>query len=620
MCGIAGIVIKGADRIGGDIAARTNAALDAMESAIIHRGPDEAGRHVEGGWGFLNRRLSIIDIAGGTQPFYSADKRFGLVYNGETYNFTRLRETLEAEGARFESHTDSEVVLRQFERDGVSAFSKFDGMYGACIWDSRERVVYVARDAFGIKPVYIYEDGERIAFASEIGALLALASVEHGMDLSLDHRGVADYATFRYTCTPYTVFRNIRRLSAGEYAQVECDQNHGDRFGGARLTIHKHTDLCAIEPFETIGTLDEEAERLHDLLRDSVRDRLVGEAPVALLLSGGLDSSIVAVLLHELGVNLEAFNIGFPEVNEFAFSAAVAEHTGITVHNVEMTVQELIDGLDDVVAAIDEPVADPACFPLYRLCHEVKKHATVVLSGEGADELFSGYPQHRLVQRPLHEGGISGALTGPDFERFNRESFYFLDAARYLRTTDGASGWRRHRSTMVGASPLRAMTNYDLSTWLAEDLMMKADKVLMRHSLEGRFPFLQDDILRLAQSIPDSYRMSPEGVGKLILRKAFNHRLPRLLLERPKMGFTTPTADMLTAMRDDIRDTIEAVRTDEIAGIIDLDEVSALADRFEDGAQAEALRLWTLFILLRWFAGPGKAGGANRSAALAGAV
>ena len=142
----------------------------------------------------------------------------------------------------------------------------------------------------------------------------------------------------------------------------------------------------------------------------------------------------------------------------------------------------------------------------------------------------------------------------------------------------------------------------------------------MRHSLEGRFPFLQDDILRLAQSIPDSYRMSSEGIGKLILRKAFNHRLPRLLLERPKMGFTTPTADMLTAMRDDIRDTIEAVRTDEIAGIIDLGEVSALADRFEDGAQAEALRLWTLFILLRWFAGPGRAGASVSSAALAGAV
>ena len=222
---------------------------------------------------------------------------------------------------------------------------------------------------------------------------------------------------------------------------------------------------------------------------------------------------------------------------------------------------------------------------------------------------------------PSCQSKPSGAMTGSDFERFNRESFYFLDSVRYLRTADGASGWRRHRSALVGPSPLRAMTNYDLSTWLAEDLMMKADKVLMRHSLEGRFPFLQDDILRLAQSIPDSYRMSPEGVGKLILRKAFNHRLPRLLLERPKMGFTTPTADMLTAMRDDIRDTIEAVRTDEIAGIIDLGEVSALADRFEDGAQAETLRLWTLFILLRWFAGPGKVGGAaNRSAALAGAV
>jgi len=581
MCGIVGIVLKPAGIAQGlDV----NSLIDGMENAIIHRGPDETGRHIDGDWGFLSRRLSIIDVAGGQQPFYSQDKRFGIVYNGETYNFQTHRGELAKAGANFRSHSDSEVVLRLFERDGVESFTKLDGMFGLCIWDNQEHACYIARDAFGMKPMYVYEDDRCIAFASEVGALLTL----EGADTSLDRRAIVDYLTFRYTCSPYTMFNKIRRLAPGEYAKIR----------NGEVSYFRHTDLCSIEPMPEVGTFEQEAERLHDLLRDSVEARLVGEQPIALLLSGGLDSSIIAVLLHELGVNLEAFNIGFPEVNEFEFSAAVAEHCGIKVHNVVMTIDELIAGLDDVIGAIDEPIADPACFPLYRLCHDVKKHATVVLSGEGADELFSGYPQHRLT---LSNNAV-GSLTADAFEQYNRGSYYFLENADILLDSEGLSGWRRFRSAMSGPSPLRAITNYDLSTWLADDLMMKADKILMRHSLEGRFPFLQDDILRLAQSIPDSYRMTPEGIGKSILRKAFNHRLPKILLERPKMGFTTPTAEMLIALRDEVYDTINAVRTTEIAGILDPDAITKIADRFYAGETAGTLRLWTLFILLRWMA------------------
>jgi asparagine synthase (glutamine-hydrolysing) len=574
MCGIAGIIAKTAES-----EEHVRALAELLGERIAHRGPDDYGCHARGPVAFLNRRLAIVDIAGGHQPIYNRDKTVGIVYNGEVYNFPELREFLIGRGHRFRTRTDTEVILALYEELGVEAFTRLEGMFACCIWDERREEVYLARDAFGMKPLYIYEDASRLVFCSELSAILALP----GLDRGLDPRGIHDYLTFRYINEPYTVYQRIRRVPAGSYVRIHRNQ----------ATTWSFCDLTDLG-VEQVGSFDEAKARLSDLLLRSVRAHLVGEAPIALLLSGGIDSSVIAVLLKQLGVKLEAFNVGFPSVNEFEYSGAVAQECGITLHNVEITPAEIIRRMDEVIAAVDEPLADPACFPLYLLCEHVKRFAKVVLSGEGGDELFGGYPQYRLFAEPLDERQL--------FQRFHEASWYFSDAHELMPGFQNASQWRRFRKYFAGPTALGAMSNYDFKTWMPEDLMMKGDKVLMRHSLEGRFPFLQRELLRFSRSLPDGFKIAPDGVTKRLLREAFRDQIPESVLNRPKMGFSVPTAEALQHLRQQVRDTCAGLRGHELAEHLDIGKAEQVFDRFYAGNAGLALKAWTLYVLLRWFA------------------
>jgi asparagine synthase (glutamine-hydrolysing) len=574
MCGIAGVLFRDPPAPG-----RVEALLQALGGAIVHRGPDDHGTFVHGPFGAASRRLSIVDVAGGHQPIHGRDPGVGIVYNGETYNYQELRAELVARGHRFRTASDTEVVLRLYEERGEDAFERLEGMFAFCLWDLGRRVAYLVRDAFGMKPLYVYRDAERLTFCSELTPLLGLP----GTDRALDPAGLADYLTFRYVNAPYTLYRRIERLPAGCFMRVPLD--------GGPPVVRSYCDLADLPP-EPPGPPAEAAERLRAWLRQSVRDHLSGEVPIALLLSGGLDSSIIAALLHELDVNLEAFNVGFAAVNEFEYSGAVAQACGIKVHHVVIDPGDIIRRLDEVIRALDEPLADPAAFALYFLCERVRQHAKVVLSGEGADELFAGYPQYRLHRE---EPGA------PDFlERWARASHYFPDQEEVARPGWRSSRWRRTAKYLTGPTPLAALATFDLKTWLPEDLMMKADKILMRHSLEGRFPYLQRRLWRLALGLPDAWKLDGAGVGKRLLRDTFRPLLPARVFERPKMGFTVPTLAVLQAAGPELPGLARALRGHEVAEYVDLGQVERLWARALGGDGARILRAWTLFVLLRW--------------------
>ncbi len=577
MCGYAGFIRKNGANPSDD-----GNMLNDMGKLLFHRGPDEAGEYIGEGFGVTHRRLAIIDIAQGQQPMLSADGLVGIAFNGEIYNFGELRVELEAQGCKFHTHSDTEVFLSLFEVEGVDCFHRLDGMFTAFVWDFRteaEGEFYLVRDHLGIKPLYLYEDGRRFVFSSELRPLVR----QGALDLELDPVGIASYVTYRYCHAPHTFFTRIRRVEAGTYIRI-C-RGHASTW--------RYWDLPTDVTVCTMS-LDDAAAHLRHLLRDSVKRQQVSEVPVGLLLSGGLDSSVIAGLCSDVGATLLSFNIGFANLNEFAFSKDVAQRFNLPHVVIETSADEIAKRFDQVVFDMDEPIADPACFPLHILCDQIRQHVTVVLSGEGSDELLGGYPQY---QRILSEPPAS---VDQKFETFRTYSWYFNGRRVPITTTVPEYKHWRHRQYFIERPMLEGMLAYDMKTWLPENLMAKADKILMSHSLEGRFPFLSTHIVEFCASLPDHYKLVGTE-GKVILKKAFEHMLPPSVLSRPKMGFSVPVSDLLFQMREQLYDLLESSRNGKLEGLMDF---GALRKEFDDyfvGRNSNALWVWTVSVLLNWF-------------------
>lgn len=573
MCGIGGVVLKRHEEEG-----FIRDALASMGGAIVHRGPDSEGRHITARRGFVTRRLAIVDVKGGDQPIYRRGGELGIVYNGELYNYQSLRDALEAKGLEFATKCDTEVVLASFEEAGAEAFKSFEGMFGICIWDDQSDEVIVARDPFGIKPLYLYEDDEKFVFCSELKALMGVGR----MDLSVDRAGVADYLTFRYFPTERTLFRRIRRLEPGTYA----------RLSAGRASFYSFCDLAEQQPQFANLSFEEAKEAIKPLLESTVSSHLIGEVPIALLLSGGVDSSILAATLHDLNAPLRCFNVGFPDVNEFEYSNAITSMYGFETHNVEMDSERMPLFFDEMLEALDEPLADPAQLPLHQLLKRIREHATVILSGEGADELFGGYPQYwRYDESPGPQG---------EFSEFLRNSYYFLDGNLFLKEEGVGDRWRMTEKYYRGQTALDSMSTYDFKTWVPQNLMMKADKITMANSLEGRFPYLSLRLYEFARSLRPTYKISEAGQAKRILKEAYRNRLPSSVLDRPKMGFTVPVEAVLKLLEEETNRSLEYAQTSEFAEILSLPDIEGLFGEFRQGNRDLALRCWTLLVFFSW--------------------
>lgn len=556
MCGITGIINP-----------KTKDAIENMTEAIRHRGPDDQGYFRDERVALGMRRLSIIDLRGGRQPMTSPDGRFLIFFNGEIYNYQELRQKLLEAGQSFETESDTEVILRLFEVYGLECLSHLRGMFAFAIYDRGQHKLILVRDFFGIKPLYYFkEEGKIKAFASEIKSFLVLPDFRP----AVNDAAVFNYLSFQYNPLEETFFKNVFKLPPAHFITIDVETGQAE--------IKKYWQFA----FKPDHSLDEETmrEKILKTMEDSVSHHMIADVPVGSFLSGGIDSSIIATLMQKIRgeKKIKTFTIGFDSLSEGREALETAGPLGTEHKEITIDAEEYFKSLPKVLWHFDEPVADPSAVGLYFLAREAAKQVKVVLSGEGSDELFGGYniylapyAARRLAWLP--KLAVSLFLKLP-FEFLGKnylrrvgsklEDWYIGNASVFNKKEikklwRGSSMLRYHLDNLYqearGLSDSTKMQYIDINTWLVGDILAKADKMTMAHSLELRVPFLDIKVAELVATLPD--RLKWRGsTTKYLLREAFRTVLPAQVRRRKKLGFPTPLRDWLTKDRKDVYNII----------------------------------------------------------------
>lgn len=562
MCGIAGSYQLDTSK------PATGDRIAAALQCIAHRGPDDEGVYTAGRAVLGHRRLSIIDTSSaGHQPFTDDGGRYTIAFNGEVFNFQELRAKLEAEGHRFRSHSDTEVVLRLFAVKGPAFLHDLNGFFALAIHDKEKDELFVARDRFGVKPLLWCEQDGRFLFASEMRALLAM-----GAPRTVDPISLRTYFTHYYIPAPCTILQGVNKLRAGHAVTVSS--------AGAREERWYHAEEAAAA---TRSSGDAQA-RLLELLDDAVRIRLISDVPIGTFLSGGLDSSIVSTLAKRHKNDLHTFSIGYEDAyyDETEHAETVAAHLGTAHTTFKLGNEDLAENYHGLLASMDEPFADQSALPSYVLNKRTRQHVTVALSGDGADEVFGGYRKHQAELRVLAPGLLErAALLGAPLwrslpkSRNNALTDRFRQLDRYARSArlsaedrylllaswddeldtralvpaagdETAFAQRRASITapLAAHSDLNGLLWADVHTVLTDDMLYKVDLTSMAHALEVRTPFLDKRVVEHAFSLPAAQKFQ-RGSGKHILRTTFGHLLPNSTLTRAKRGFEVPLTPLL---------------------------------------------------------------------------
>ena len=563
MCGIAGLMTVNA--------APDEGVLDRMAAALAHRGPDGHGRHVGGNVGLIQNRLSIIDLEGGRQPITAADG-CAIVANGEVYNYLELKSDMP--GQAFATGSDCEPPLHLYRHQGLSFARSLRGMYALAIHDPARRQLVLSRDPFGIKPLYLVEMQPGLAFASEPQALIKAGLVAP----EINAKARAELLQMQFTTGLDTIFQGIRRLAPGETAVAEngCIQE-------SRLL----PALPAGGP--QAGDLDTLLDQLDEVLTESVDLHQRSDVPYGMFLSGGIDSSVVLALMARLNPKgVLAFTAGFSGTNahdERDHARELARITGARHVEVDFTESDFWSLLPQVAACMDDPAADYACLPTFKLAAEARKQVKVILSGEGGDELFGGYGRYRHAMRPW------------PFARPMRRTGTF-DGLEVLR--DGvADGWRdgikaaERTQAAGGRSTLQRAQAIDCADWLPNDLLTKADRCLMANAVEGRVPFLDPVVAAFAFRLPDHLKVR-KGLGKWLLRKWLETALPAARPFDKKRGFTVPVGEWIA--RSPHLGALVAAQP----GITEICRPKAVEALFASGAKETGFACWTLLFYALW--------------------
>ncbi|MEO7259853.1 MAG: asparagine synthase (glutamine-hydrolyzing) [Jatrophihabitantaceae bacterium] len=614
MCGLIGFLAAPADAV--DLE-QTRAVIEASLVQMRHRGPDDAGTWSDDEAVIGFRRLSLIDWEHSHQPLPYLAERYHLIFNGEIYNYLELRERLSTEfGAQFQTEGDGEAILAGYHYLGERIVSELRGMFSFLIWDSHERVLFGARDWFGIKPLYTYSDERGSFFASEKKALLSVAPDEVAGEV--DTEALQHYLTLQYVPEPASMHRRISRIDSGTSFTL--------RPGGQIQTKRYFTPDFPIRP---VAEPDKLYREIADALRDSVAKHLRSDFTVGAFLSGGIDSTAIAALAREHNPKLLTFTTGFERSGFSEIDVAAESAAAIGVEHITKVVsaQEMMDALPLIVWYLDDPVADPALVPLYFIAREARKHVKVVLSGEGADELFGGYTIYRepislrrLTAAPDPVKRLLGALStrlpegmrGKDLLRrasIGIEERYYGNARIFrpdemqdlLRTYSPDVNYTDvtapHYAATTHLDDSTRMQYIDLFTWLRGDILVKADKMTMANSLELRVPFLDTEVFRVASGIPVEQKITPETT-KYALRRALAEIVPAHVLNRPKLGFPVPTRPWLRdEMYDWARDIISSAGTGHL---IDTEAALALLAAHRDGPHDYSRKIWTLLVFMIW--------------------
>jgi asparagine synthase (glutamine-hydrolysing) len=618
MCGIAGLFDP----------RRTpdEATLAAMSGCLTHRGPDDDGIHIDGSIGLAHRRLSIIDLETGRQPIFNEDESVCVVFNGEIYNYRELRESLSSAGHTFTTETDTEVLVHLYEEGGPAFVERLRGMFAFALWDADAERLVLARDPMGIKPLLLAQDGDRVAFASELPALLE-TDLDHG---GLDRAALARYFGFGFVPAPRTAFRNIRKLEPGELATVTAA-------GIERTSFHTPTVQSS-----TVG-LNGAAEAVRERVETAVERRLQSDVPLGAFLSGGIDSSIVVGVLAELLDDpVNTFTVGFDAdlFDESQAAREVAEYHDTAHTEFTITPADVRETIPEVLGQLGEPFGDQSLIPTYVVARETARDITVALSGDGADELFAGYDRYRgeffsryyrLLPAPLRRYAVEPAVGTMPVSRATGLGELARKAQKFTRGGVGDSAarhveWMRvpddAAAETVSPDPIAAgrtdldAEHRDVRTWLPADrrnslwemqavdvrytlpsqMLRKVDAASMYNSLEVRVPFLGTDVVEYAMELPTGQKMTLRN-RKRVLKRAFEDVLPSTTVERDKQGFDMPVGEWFkNELAAEFHDVVAGLETD----VLDVDGVLAVYDEHAHGKSEHGKFLWTVYVFAVW--------------------
>ena len=620
MCGITGIFDT---RAGSEI---NRAVLQRMNDSQFHRGPDEGSLHTEPGVGLGHRRLSIIDVATGQQPLFNEDGSVVVIFNGEIYNYQELIPELQALGHVFHTKSDTECIVHGWEAWGPDCVKRFRGMFAFALWDRNQQTFFMARDRMGVKPMYYAQlDDGVLLFGSELKSVLA----HGGMRRDIDPLAVEEYFALGYVAEPRTIFKQAKKLPPAHTLTIRRGQPIKEpvAYWDVRFSLDN-----------PISEADAQAE-LVARLKESVRLRMIAEVPLGAFLSGGVDSS--AVVATMAGLSAEPVNtcaIGFddPAYNESEFAQKVADryHTN---HRLEVVKSDDFDLIDTLARLYDEPYADSSAIPTYRVCQLARKHVTVALSGDGADESVGGYRRYGLhlmeerirtalphaIRRPVF-GALGKLYPKADwaprvfrakstFEGIARSSVeaYFhsmsfirepLRSQLYSPSFNTALGgysaldvFHRHAANAGTDDPLALIQYLDLKTYLVGDINTKVDRASMAHSLEVREPLMDHKLVEWLATLPSSLKIR-NGESKYLLKKAMEPHLPADIMYRPKMGFSVPLARWLRGpLKARVRESLLGSQMAE-SGLFNVATIRLLVEQHESGTRDHSTPIWTLLM------------------------
>ncbi|WKE50281.1 asparagine synthase (glutamine-hydrolyzing) [Corynebacterium tuberculostearicum] len=601
--------------------------VDALERSLPcmrHRGPDAAGTWHDGDAAFGFNRLSIIDLEHSHQPLRWGPEdepdRYAMTFNGEIYNYVELREELKGLGYTFHTEGDGEPIVVGYHHWGKDVVNHLRGMFGIVIWDTHTKTMFAARDQFGIKPLYYATTEAGTVFASEMKCILEMAD-ELGLDLNLDRRAIEHYVDLQYVPEPESLHANIRRVESGCTVTLRPGEDVvAERYFKPRFPVQQVKQ----------GEEQQLFDRIAEALEDSVAKHMRADVTVGSFLSGGIDSTAIATLAKRHNPDLLTFTTGFERegYSEVDVAAESAEAIGVE-HIVKIvSPEEYAESIPKIMWYLDNPVADPSLVPLYFVAQEARKHVKVVLSGEGADELFGGYTIYKeplslapfeKIPSPLRRGlgklsqvlpeGMKGksllnrgSMTMEERYYGNARSFNFEQMQRVIPWAKREWDHREVTAPIYAQSedfdPVARMQHLDLFTWMRGDILVKADKINMANSLELRVPFLDKEVLKVAESIPYDLKIS-HGTTKYALRKAMEQIVPAHVLHRKKLGFPVPMRHWLAG--DELygwaQDTINESQTEDI---FNKKEVLEMLKEHRDGVSDHSRRLWTVLSFMIW--------------------
>ncbi|WP_264648135.1 asparagine synthase (glutamine-hydrolyzing) [Bacillus thuringiensis] len=608
MCGYVGCLYNTAKRY----SETEKIQFENMTNLLYHRGPDDQGyfrdEHVQFGF----RRLSIIDLDAGHQPLAYDNERYILMFNGEIYNYIELREMLIKQGACFSTQSDTEVIVALYAQVKEECVNYLRGMYTFVIWDRQEKKLFGARDHFGIKPLYIAQQNDITFFASEKKSILHVMQDKGVNPTALQH-----YFTYQYGPEPETLTNDINKIEPGHYFIKEI---------GKEIEVYRYW-----KPYfnASDNKKEEHIRAIRDVLYDSVKVHMRSDVPVGAFLSGGIDSSIIASIAKEINPNLLTFSVGFEHrgFSEIDVAKETAEKLGVKNYSVLVTPQEFMNEFPKIMWHMDDPLADPAAVPLYFVAKEARKHVTVVLSGEGSDELFGGYNIYREPNSlkmfsyiPTSGRTVLKALSGALKEGFKGKSFLergctpieerYYGNAKIFREEEKIKLIKSYNESVNYKDVTKALYNeikdyddvskmqyIDMYTWLRGDILLKADKMSTAHSLELRVPFLDKEVFDVASKIPTELKIA-NRTTKAILREAVRGIAPDHVLDRKKLGFPVPIRHWL---KDEMYDwALNIIKESKTEHLIDKKYVLNLLEAHRTDKGDHSRKIWTVLTFMVW--------------------